>query len=119
MGVFYAGNDTSPLCLWDSLGKSTAVGCHFLLQGIFLTQGSKLHLPCLLQMSSLPLGHLRSPKKVNPLPPQRNVQQGLCPAVKTAGETTGPTLGFFLSIVQTCSFIQMPEVNLKTVAVLF
>ena len=25
---------------WDFLGKSTGVGCHFLLQGIFLTQGS-------------------------------------------------------------------------------
>ena len=28
------------LCPWDSPGKNTAVGCHFLLQGIFLTQGS-------------------------------------------------------------------------------
>ena len=25
---------------WDFLGKSTGMGCHFLLQGIFLTQGS-------------------------------------------------------------------------------
>ena len=25
---------------WDSLGKNTGVGCHFLLQGIFPTQGS-------------------------------------------------------------------------------
>ena len=30
---------------WDSLGKNTGVGCHFLLQGIFLTQESN---PCLL-----------------------------------------------------------------------
>ena len=28
----------------DSPGKSTGVGCHFLLQGIFLTQGSNLGL---------------------------------------------------------------------------
>ena len=28
------------LCPWDSLGKSTTVGCHAFLQGIFLTQGS-------------------------------------------------------------------------------
>ena len=28
-------------------GKNTGVGCHFLLQGIFLTQGSKLGLPTL------------------------------------------------------------------------
>ena len=27
------------LCLWDSPGKNTGVGCHVLLQGIFLTQG--------------------------------------------------------------------------------
>ena len=30
---------------WDSPGKNTAVGCYFLLQGIFLTQGSNLGLP--------------------------------------------------------------------------
>ena len=36
---------TRLLCLWDFPGKSTEVGCHALLQGIFLTQGSK---PCLL-----------------------------------------------------------------------
>ena len=33
------------LCPWDSQGKNTGVGCHFLLQRIFLTQGSN---PCLL-----------------------------------------------------------------------
>ena len=27
---------TRLLCPWDSLGKSTGVGCHFLLQGIFV-----------------------------------------------------------------------------------
>ena len=27
------------LCPWDSPGKNTRVGCHSLLQGIFLTQG--------------------------------------------------------------------------------
>ena len=32
----------------DSTGKNTGVGCHALLQGIFLTQGLKLHLLCLL-----------------------------------------------------------------------
>ena len=41
----------------DSPGKNTGVGCHALLQRIFLTQGSNLHLLCLLhwQASSLPL----------------------------------------------------------------
>ena len=28
------------LCPWDFSGKNTAVGCHFLLQGMFPTQGS-------------------------------------------------------------------------------
>ena len=40
--------DCSPtrlLCLWDFLGKNTGVGCNFLLQGIFPTQG---YSPCLL-----------------------------------------------------------------------
>ena len=37
--------DTRLLCPWDLLGKSTGVGCHFLLQGIFLTQGSNPGLP--------------------------------------------------------------------------
>ena len=30
---------TMLLCLWDSLGKNPGVGCYFLLQGIFQTQG--------------------------------------------------------------------------------
>ena len=32
----------------DSPGKNVGVGCHTLLQGIFPTQGSNLHLLCLL-----------------------------------------------------------------------
>ena len=32
------------LCPWNFPGKSTGVGCHFLLQGIFPTQGSNLGL---------------------------------------------------------------------------
>ena len=30
---------TRLLCQWDFPGKNTGVGCHFLLQGIILTQG--------------------------------------------------------------------------------
>ena len=48
------------LCPWDSPGKNTGLGSHFLLQGIFPTQGSS---PCLLsllhwQVDSLPLCHM-------------------------------------------------------------
>ena len=40
---------TRLLCPWDFPGKNTGIGCHFLLQGIFPTQGSNLHLLCLLR----------------------------------------------------------------------
>ena len=32
------------LCYWNSPGKNTGVGCHFLVQGIFLTQGWNMSL---------------------------------------------------------------------------
>ena len=35
---------TRLLCPWDCPGKNTEVDCHFLLQGIFPTQGSNQHL---------------------------------------------------------------------------
>ena len=45
---------------WDFPGKNTGVGCHFLFQGTFPSQGSN---PRLLhwQVGSLPLSHPRSP----------------------------------------------------------
>ena len=45
-------------------GKHTGVDCRFLLQAIFLTQGSNTHLLCLLhwQVGALPLPHLGSLK---------------------------------------------------------
>ena len=50
------------LCPWDSPGNNTGVGSHSLLQGIFPTQGSNLHLPRLLhwRADSLPLSPLGS-----------------------------------------------------------
>ena len=49
------------LCLWGFPGKNTGVGCHFLLQGIFLTQGLN---PCLLhwQEDFVSVSHQESPK---------------------------------------------------------
>ena len=49
--------DCRLLCPWDSPGKNIGVGCHALLQEIFLTQGSNLHFLCLLHWpaGSLPL----------------------------------------------------------------
>ena len=50
------------LCPWNSLGKNTGVGCHFLLQGIFPIQGSNLGL---LHCSQIlyQLNHQLSPKR--------------------------------------------------------
>ena len=50
------------LCLWDFPSKDIGAGSHFLLQGIFLTQGLNLCL-CLLhwQADSFPLSHLGKP----------------------------------------------------------
>ena len=47
-------------CPWDFSGKNTGVGCHFLLQGVFLTQGSNSWLLCLMQVLYL-LSHWGSP----------------------------------------------------------
>ena len=50
-------------CQADFPGKNIAVGGHFLLQGIFLGQGSNLHLlHC--QADSFPLSDPRSPVNV-------------------------------------------------------
>ena len=58
---------TSLLRPWDSPGKNIGVGCHFLLQGIFLTQGLSL---CLLhcQADSLLLSHQASQCEVTHKP---------------------------------------------------
>ena len=42
-------------------GKNTGVGCRFLLQELFPTQGLRLHL-LHWQVASLPLSHLGSPR---------------------------------------------------------
>ena len=44
---------TRLLCLWDSPGKNTGVGCHALFYGIFLTLGVELRTP-MLRADSLP-----------------------------------------------------------------
>ena len=55
---------TRILCPWNFIGKNTGVGCHFLLQGIFLTEGSNLHFLCLLHCRQIlyPLSHQGSPQ---------------------------------------------------------
>ena len=56
VGCSVTSDSLWPHGLWSSMllpsqnspGKNTGVGSHLLLQGIFLTQGSNLHLLCLL-----------------------------------------------------------------------
>ena len=69
------GRSARLLCLWDFPGKNTGLGCHFLLQGIFLTQGLNWSLSGLLpwQAASLPLA-----------PPGKLTDQG-----KGKGQTRG------------------------------
>ena len=70
----YGLQPTRLLYPWDSPGKNTRVGCYFLLQGIFLTEGSNLHLLCLLhwQPDSYTLDQKKSPLfPFEPWDPQR------------------------------------------------
>ena len=46
-------------CPWNSPGKNTGVNCHFLLQGIFLTQGSNVS--CIRRQILYLLSHQGSP----------------------------------------------------------
>ena len=52
------------LCPWDISGKNTGVGCHFLFQGIFPTQGSNPHL-LRWQAGSLPLSPVFEESKLS------------------------------------------------------
>ena len=62
----------------DFPGKNTAVGYHFLLQRIFLTQGSNLHL-LYWQVDSLP-----------PKPPQRPTTGDTCWVTKVVSDSLRP-----------------------------
>ena len=70
---------TKLLCPQDSPGKNTGVGCHAVLQGIFLTQGLNLSLLRLLhwQVDSLPLVLLSKPQ--NRVAAAKSLQ--LCPTL--------------------------------------
>ena len=73
------------LCPWDFPGKNTGEGCHFLLQGIFLTPGSNLHLlPW--KMDYLPLSHLGSSPHKHSIPYNQYLPPGW--NIVTNDETT-------------------------------
>ena len=70
------------LCPWNSPGQNTGVGCHFLLQRVFLTQGSNPGLECCKQI----LYHLSY--QGSPLAPQP--ESNPHPQPWKAVLTTGP-----------------------------
>ena len=65
---------------WSFPSKNTKVGCHFLFQGIFLTQGSNPRLLSLLhwQVDSWPLSHLGSPMVFVWEPTKTALEQHTC-----------------------------------------
>ena len=79
------------LCPWDSLGKNTGVGCCTLFQGIFPTQGSKLHLLCLLnwQVGSLPLTATGKPQGRCEIMKKKKVFCFICLTEEGKGEGRG------------------------------
>ena len=56
------------LYAWDFPDRNTGVNCHFLFQGIFLTQGLNLYL-LHWQVDSFPLRHQGSPQNIALLGP--------------------------------------------------
>ena len=86
---------TRLLCPWNSSGKNTGVGCHFLLHGIFPTQGLNPSLQhCrqilyhLTHQGNLPLGHqlfLLLSSKFHAQNVFRNRSQGLSQTLDVQG----------------------------------
>jgi len=106
------------LCSWDFLGKNTGLSCHFLLQGIFLTQGFKLCLLCLLhwQEDSSPLCHLGIPWDSQLLFKYSRysytvVSQICFSSLLLSSETQG---SIFKSLLDTCAYLPAaPETHDK------
>ena len=84
---------TRLLSPWDFSGKNTEVGCHFLLQGIFLTKGLNLHLLHLLHhqadsyhratwegQSAIPQYKIKSPKKKKKTKKHNSIVEQIIPS---------------------------------------
>ena len=72
------------LCPWDFPGKDTGVGCYFLLQGIFPTQGSNAGLLHCRQIL-YPLSYKGSPRLIE-VSPKWSRKSGGLKAVFSAGD---------------------------------
>ena len=85
---------TRLLCPWGSLAKNTGVGCHALLQGIFLTQGSNPYLLCLLPW---PVGSLALAPPGKPLYQLMYTLNSLSVSSQQKLKITTPDLVIFLN----------------------
>ena len=91
---------TRLLCPWDSSSKNTGVGCHVFFQGIFPTQGSNMHLLCLLHWlaGSLPPGPSGKPfPKSNWLHTQRKSPSWRIILEYHSREHINPSLSYIFS----------------------
>ena len=80
------------LCPGDSPDKSTAGGCHFLLQGIVPTQGLKLHLLLHLWQSST-LASMEGCVRAQSCPTLFNPMDCSPPVSSVHGESPGKNTG--------------------------
>ena len=92
---------------WNFLGKNTGVGCHFLLQGIFLTQGSNPGLPHCRQT----LYHLSH--QGSPMPKKGNAKE--CSKFSKPGFSNTRNVNF-LMFKLVLEKVEKPEIKLPTSA---
>ena len=87
--------------------QNTGVGCHGVLQGVFPTQGSNLHLLCLLywQVSSLPLAPRGKPTCFSSVQFSRSVCPTLCDPMNCS------TPGLSLSITNSWSSLKLTSIE--------
>ena len=100
------------LCPWDSPGKNTGVGCHALLQGIFLIQESNPCLFCLLhwQSNSLPLTLSGKPGSPYSCFLILSILDH-CKQKNELSELWGPSLILFISIILAILFFQFKDTS--------
>ena len=100
---------TGLFCPRDFPGKNTGVDCHFLVQGIFLTQESNPRLWHILhrQADSLPLSHLESPQEE---------LKSLLMKVKVESEKVGLKLNVQKTKIMASSPITSWEIDGETVS---
>ena len=92
---------TRLLCPWDSPGKNTGVRCHFLLQGIFLTQELNPGVPHCRQIL-YPLSHQGSSDHVTPL--FKKIPQFITVLTSKSPTAACPCFFFFLIPLKTSGY---------------